>query len=209
MISTNIGLWIGSIFIILVFTYFISNKQNVFFRFAQTTLVGISLGYIVVLVMIKTIDSTVIFNLAKGNWIYIIPFIIGLMGYSKFIKGYEYLGRAPISIIVAVAFGLGGRGAFEIVRAQIAASANKLILGVDVGTAFNNLIFIIAITTTMGYFYFTMTPKQEKTVKPFIQIGRIFLMIFIGQRFGGAIMSRLSLFLGQMEYIIWNLLGLR
>lgn len=208
MLSKDIGVWIGAILTIFVYTYFISSKQNILFRFAQSTVIGGGLGYIIVLVMAKNIDSLAISKIAKGNWLYIIPIILGLMVYARFHPRYRYLARTPISIIISVGLGLGSRAALETeIFRQISASFKLAIFGVDQVTAINNLIYIIGLITVLFYFYFTLSPKISGTMKPLSTLGRYYLMIYFGARFGTTVMSRLTLFMGRLQFLLYEWLG--
>ena len=209
MISTDIGIWAGAIFTLFIYSYFLKNKQNLAFRFAQSTVVGSALGYIIALVMAKNVDTLAISKIAQGNVIYIIPLLLGLMVYAKFIPKYSYLARTPIAIIVAVGLALGARGALETqVYKQVIASASLPILGVDSVTSINNLIYLVGLISAMSYFYFTLKPNTVSKLKPINTLGRYFLMIYFGAKFGSTIMSRATLFLGRVQFIVLNWLGL-
>jgi len=209
MVSNDIGIWTGALFTIFIYSYFIRNKQNIAFRFAQSTVVGCALGYIITLVMIKNVDTLAFTRIAGGNVIYIIPVLLGLLVYAKFIPQYSYLARTPISIIVSVGLALGARGALEtqIVR-QVISTASMPLFGVDLITSLSSIIFIVGLVSASCYFYFTLNPNLSSKLKPVSTLGRSFLMIYFGTKFGATIMSRLTLFLGRVTFLVFDWLGL-
>ena len=208
MVSTDIGVWLGAILTIFIYSYFITNRQNIAFRIAQTTVVGCALGYIIAIVMAKNVDYLAIGKIAQGNIIYIIPLIIGLMMYGRLVPGYTYLARTPIALIVAVGLGLGARAVFESdVYNQILASSNWLIVGVNPVTAFNSIISLIAVITVIAYFFFTLRPEKVPGIKAIQDTGRLFLMVYFGAKFGATIMTRLTLFLGRAQFLVYDWLG--
>lgn len=208
MISTDIGVWVGAILTIFIYSYFITNRQNIAFRIAQNTVVGCALGYIIAIVMVKNVDYLAITKIAKGNILYIIPLIIGLMMYGRLSPKYSYLARTPIALIVSVGLGLGARAVLDAdVYMQIVASSRWLIVGVDPSTAVNSIISLIAVITTVSYFFFTLRPEKVPGIKALSDTGRFFLMIYFGAKFGATIMTRLTLFLGRAQYLMYDWLG--
>lgn len=209
MVSTEIGVWVGAIFTIFIYSYFIRSKQNIAFRFAQSTVVGCALGYIIALVMAKNIDALAISKLAEGKWYYIFPIILGLLVYTRFIPRYAYMSRTPVALIVSVGLALGARGALETqVYKQVIATTNYFITGVDPLTTFSNIIFIIGLIAASFYFFFTLNPKLQSRTQSFSTLGRYFLMIYFGTKFGATVMSRLTLFLGRVQFLLYDWLAL-
>jgi hypothetical protein len=212
MVSTDLGIWVGAIFTIIIYTYFINNKQNIGFRFAQSTVIGIALGYIVVLVMAQNIYKLALQKMFAGNLLYIIPILLGLLLYTRYIPEYSYLTRIPVALIVSVGLGVGARASLETdIFKQIQATASLNILGTDPMTAFNNLVFIVGVICATAYFFFTIGTKTTESENPLQYVrtlGRYYLLIYFGTRFGATIMSRLSLFLGRLNFLLFEWLGL-
>jgi hypothetical protein len=210
MISTDIGIWIGALLTLFVYSYFVRSKQNIFFRFAQSTIVGCALGYTISIVMIKNIDYLGISKIIGGQVLYIIPILLGLLVYARFVPGYTYLTRTPIAFIVTVGIVLGARGAMESqLFTVMLSSVNWLVFGTDVVTSLNNLILIIGLISGITYFFFTMKGKGIPGYNQFWLMGRYFLMVYFGTRYGMTILSRLSLLIGRLQYLLFNWLGLR
>lgn len=209
MVSTDIGIWVGALLTLCILSYFTSGKQNIAFRFAQSTVLGISIGYIIVLVFVKQLNSLAISKIAAGNIIYIIPIILGLLMYSKFVPQYRYMARIPIAWVIALGLGLGARGTLQSnIMIQIMSTAKLPIVGVDLFTSFSNIIYIISLVSTIVFFFFTLNPKMQQTLKPVSTLGRYFLMVFFGITFGSTFMSRVTLIVGVVQMLIQKWLGL-
>ena len=70
----------------------------------------------------------------------------------------------------------------------------------DWGSIFNALIVFVGTITGLIYFFFS---KEHKgTLGTLSKIGIYFLMIKFGASFGFAVMGRISLLIGQMNYLI-------
>jgi lipoprotein signal peptidase len=202
-----VGLTVAAILTIFVYTYFISNKQVPTFRFAQSTVVGGALGYIVVIVMATNIDKLAITKLSQGRIDYIIPIVLGLLIYSRYVKGYEYLARTPIALIVATGLGLGARAAMDtqIIRLLYPFASMNFKTAYD---AFNSVVFLVGFVASVAFFFFTLNPKVTKTITPLTKLGRYFLMVYFGTKFGATILTRATLFLGRLQFLLFEWLGL-
>ena len=209
MVSTEIGVWIGAMFTLFIYSYFIKNEQNIAFRFAQSTVVGCALGYIIALVMVKNVDTLAITKISQGELIYILPILLGLMVYAKFIPKYAYLARTPISLIVSVGLALGARGALETqIYKQVISTANLPIIGVIPITSLNSILFVIGVVSALFYFFFTLNPGMANKTQPLSTLGRYYLMIYFGTKFGATVMSRLTLVIGRIQFLLFDFLGL-
>ena len=208
MVSTDIGVWVAAALTFFIYSYFAKSEQNIFFRFAQSTGVGIALGYIIAIVMIKNVDYLAVSKIMQGNVLYIIPLLIGLMMYLKFIPSYRYLSRIPIAIIVSVGLGIGARASLDSdVYIQILATESRFVLGVPIAQAMDNLIFIIAVISTICYFFFTLKPEKNVSLNYLSKAGRFFLMAYFGTKFGATILSRSTLLIGRLQFLIIDWLG--
>lgn len=208
-ISTDVGVWISAILTILVYTYFIRNRQNIAFRFAQSTVIGAALGYTVVLVMAKNIDSLAISKISGGNWIPIIPLLIGLAAYARLYPRYSYLARIPVALVVAVGLGLGARASLDAeIFTQVIATAGLTFMGVDPFTEFSNIVFVVAVVAAVSYFFFTLKQKVMGRISPARTFGLYILMVYFGARFGSTILTRIGWLMGRLQFLLYTWLGL-
>ena len=117
-----------------------------------------------------------------------------------------------MALFVSVGLGVGARASLETdIFKQIQATASLNIIGTDPMTAFNNLVFIVGVICATVYFFFTIgtiTTESENPLQYVRTLGRYYLLISFGTRFGATIMSRLSLFLGRLNFLLFEWLGL-
>lgn len=208
MISTDISIWVVAMLTLFTYSYYLHGKQNITFRFVQSTVLGMSLAIVVVLTMEKNLDRLVVSKIAAGKWIYIVPVIIGLMMYTKYFPRYAYLSRTPITLIICVGSALGARAGLETLVFKNLLTAAKLFTVADLYTSFNNIIMIMGLFSILIYFFFTLNPKIQSRINPLATLGRYYLMIHFGVRFGATTMSRLATFINRIQFLLFEWLGL-
>lgn len=139
------------------------------------------------------------------HWIYILPFILGVMMLLSVSSKLSHFARAGIAYTVGMAAGL---------RAY--AFLNSNVLGQIKGTAFsfndipwfsltgvsifNNILILVGTITGLLYFYFS---KEHKgAFGKVTRVGIYFLMVSFGASFGFAVMGRISLLIGRFTDLI-------
>jgi hypothetical protein len=130
--------------------------------------------------------------------IYMIPFILGIFMILRLVPKLGWLARWAIAYIVGMAAGLRFYGFLNSnVLNQIKASAIDFTS--DWGTIINGLIVFIG--TLTGLIYFFYSTEHKGVVGRLSRIGIYFLMIKFGAAFGFAVMGRISLLIGQFNYL--------
>lgn len=174
-------------------------KDNPFYKFAEHLLVGISVGYILVIALNTTVTPKLINPIFKeGKLVYIIPGILGLFMFARFWSKYIWLSRISIALIIGAGAGVSIPATIQAkILAQMQASMTNF------GTV-NGIIIFIALATTLAYFFFSKEHKGwfGATAK----VGTWFLMIFFGATFGYTVMSRISLLIGRMQFLLGDFL---
>ena len=130
--------------------------------------------------------------------IYMIPFILGIFMLLRLVPKLGWLARWAIAYIVGMAAGLRFYAFLNSnVLSQIKASAIDFTS--DWGTIINGLIVFIG--TLTGLIYFFYSTEHKGVVGRLSRIGIYFLMIKFGASFGFAVMGRISLLIGQLNYL--------
>ena len=130
--------------------------------------------------------------------IYMIPFILGIFMLLRLVPKLGWLARWAIAYIVGMAAGLRFYGFLNSnVLNQIKASTIDFTS--DWGTIINGLIVFIG--TLTGLIYFFYSTEHKGVVGRLSRIGIYFLMIKFGAAFGFAVMGRISLLIGQFNYL--------
>ena len=131
--------------------------------------------------------------------IYIIPFILGIFMLLRLVPNVGYLARWAIAYIVGMTAGLRF---YSFLNSNILLQIPSVAIDftADWGSIFNASIVFVGTITGLIYFFFS---KEHKgTLGILSKIGIYFLMIKFGASFGFAVMGRISLLIGQMNYLI-------
>ncbi len=188
--STNFGTWVGAICTLAMFSFLV--KDNRVFRTFQHLYVGVAAGYGIVFQWnsIKNIawDPMV----KKGETLWIVPIILGLLLFTRFIRGYQWVSRWPLAFLM----GLGAGLSMKAIESDFVRQVQATLIPV---TTIDNIIIVLGTVTALAYFYFTIKPS--KVLSGASVIGRYVLMLTFGAAFGNGVMGRISLLIGQMQFL--------
>jgi len=202
---------IGAILTLSIYSFLY--KDNPFYKFAEHLVVGISAGYYLVIYTFNFIVPNVarpVFGLELGGeairfaglewWMALIPGLLGLLLYARFFPKFAWVGRWPLGIYVG---GYAGLGLSPVMQARVLQQmeANALPL-----TSLTNILLVVGLLGTLIYFFFSMRHKGVLGV--FARIGIVFLMVGFGASFGYTVMSRISLLIGRVDFLLSDWLHL-
>ncbi|MBU1702026.1 MAG: hypothetical protein KJ970_03585 [Candidatus Eisenbacteria bacterium] len=200
-----IGTWIGAILTLFIFSFLY--KDNPFFRFAESLFAGISLGYYIGIVSVQTLKPNLVIPLFTdftGNWHLVIPLLLGIALYTRYIGKIAWIARIPLSVYVGYYVGINmvQKLQGEVVP-QIGSTMMQLIPGNGVGVtaALNNVVIFAGVLSVLIYFFFSM--EHKGLVGGVSRLGIWFLMLGFGAAFGYTVMGRISLLIGRIYYL-WS-----
>lgn len=220
--SELIGTWVAAGLTLFCFSFLY--KDNPFYKFAEHLYVGISAGYWTSLEYhnvfrpnlwdpLMELDFNLLFSFPQIGFaflwhslILIIPFIFGILFFTRFTKKYAWLSRWSMALIIGIFAGIAiiGYGTGDLIL-QIYANLLPLWNG-NWLSSLNNILLTIGVLTSLIYFFFS---KEHKGALGFgAKIGIWFLMISFGASFGYTVMSRMSLLIGRIYFLFGNWLGL-
>ncbi|MCI0532457.1 MAG: hypothetical protein L0Y74_11035 [candidate division Zixibacteria bacterium] len=204
---TVLGIWIGAFFSLCILSFLY--KDNPFYKLAEHVFVGISAGYYFAL----EFQNVFLPNLwrpltTEGKLILIVPFIFGLLLFTRFFSKIAWFSRWSIALLVGIYSGIAiiGYGSGDLV---IQIQGNLLPLwgnGQSLLTLFNNWILTFGLLTCLIYFFFSR--EHTGTYGMVAKTGVYFLMISFGASFGYTVMSRMSLLIGRLYYLYGDWLRL-
>ena len=202
-LSVDPGVWIAAFLTLCIFSFLY--KDNPFYKFAEHLVVGISAGYWTAILWTTNLYPLIL-PLFKGEkFSLIFPLILGLMILFRFWPNYAFLARWPIAFILGASSGMVIP---LVLRTRVLLQVQGSIVPIDLATAagWNELIVMISTFCALAYFFFS---KEHKGVFGGIaKIGIIVLMIGFGATFGYTVMSRVSLLIGRMQFLLADWLGL-
>ena len=204
----TIGMWVNALLTIAIISFAVPG-ENMFYRFAEYTMIGVTAGYAMVQ-GIRVLLNLGFTPVMSGSVQFLLPILLGLLVYARFMKKYAYMSRWPMAIMVGSGIGVSVRAVPEVdILKQIQATFLPII-GVDPFTGLSNLILIVACLTTMFYFFTTFMPTGN--LRHVAATGRYSLMILFGAYWGSQLMTRSTMFIGRMSFLIldwlYPLLGL-
>lgn len=199
-----IGTWLAAGLTLFIFSFLY--KDNPFYKFAEHLYVGISAGYWISLQYHNVFRPNLWDPLMRGDLTLLIPFALGVLLFTRFTRKLFWLSRWALALIIGIFAGIAiiGYGTGDLIR-QIHANILPLWTG-DWLESFNNFLLVFGVLTALIYFFFS---KEHKgAVGTGAKIGIWFLMISFGASFGYTVMSRMSLLIGRVYFLLGDWLNL-
>ncbi len=200
------GIWAAAFLTLSLYSFLY--RDNPFYKFAEHLLVGISVGFLIVIAYMDTVVPKIIDPLfVHKSWLTIIPVALGLLMFTRFSSKHSWMSRPALALYIGF-----GAGVFipanmqSYILAQIKATLSPFAQAISIGTVLNAVIILVGLITTLFYFYFSK--KHEGMFGKMTKIGIYFLMIFFGTTFGFTVMARISLLIGRTTFLLRDWLHL-
>jgi hypothetical protein len=209
-LSPDPWVWISAILSIAIFSFLF--RDNPFYKLAEHIFVGVANGWAVTFYWHNVLVPS-LFNplFRQGQFLLIIPFIIGILYLTRFIPRVSWLVRIPIGISMGYAV---GASIPAVSQAYIIKQIQGTILTPENFRAWNagttgiiwSVILLLGVICTLSYFFFSREHKGVLGVTS--RIGIIFVMIGFGAAFGYTVMARISLLIGRLQFLLGPWLGI-
>ena len=201
--STDIGVWIAAILTLFIYSFLY--RDNVLYKIAEHLVVGVSVGYTIVIYYFDYMEAYLIQPLRSPDesTIYkvllIIPIVLGVLMLTRFIPRLSWLSR------FSIAFYMGGYAGMSIApttQARIIRQMQSTMIPLNSISfeTLNNLLLIVGVLATLTYFFFSI--KHKGPVGGFARFGIIFIMVGFGASFGYTVMARVSLLIGRVQFLL-------
>ncbi|MFP4457854.1 MAG: hypothetical protein ACLFPS_09370 [Clostridia bacterium] len=175
--------------------------ENPYYRLVEHLYVGIAAAHSLILGWENLQNNAFVPIAEDGEFLKIIPVVLGILLYARFIKGQLWLSRIPMSALVGIGVGLTVRST---ITAEFLNQINATIVPLN---SINNIIIVFGVVSVLMFFYFT-----RKDTNPVFNytgtLGRYIMMIAFGALFGNAAMGRMSLMIGRLRFILIDWLNL-
>ena len=186
--------WLSAFFTLAIYTL-VLYKDNKVFRFAETVMVGITAANGIVLTFHNYIKPAIAVDIVKNHkYTQLIPILLGLMMYARFIPRLQWISRIPMGFWI----GVGAAYIFTRTPAVFLSQISATFMALN---TVNNIIFVTGVVAVVVYFYFTV-PVRNAPMKGLTTLGRAFLLVAFGATFGSTVMSRISVLLGRLQFIL-------
>ena len=201
-----IGVLLGFIFTLFIFSYVW--VDNPLFRLTVHIFVGVSAGYVTVVIFNNVILPQLIFKLASGNRgeviiaaAYLIPSALLL---TKMSPRLSKIGNPIMAFLVGVgaAVAIGG-AVIGTIGPQVVASTNVF----DTNNLLNAAIVLFGTLATLIYFHFSEHKKSDQLsqraqlIKGVSWVGQIFIAITFGALFAGVYYAALTALIERLTFL--------
>lgn len=210
--SHDPGIWVAAFLTLAVFSFLY--RDNFFYRIAEHVFVGVSSAWlfstyfqsdILEDMLLKAFPS--LFHLQRApNHSALVGGVIGFLILTRLIPGIRWMARLGIAFVVGFQTGLQ---LFSVIKAfildQLRATIFPLFVPGKTGETIHNALLGIGTFSGISYFYFSK--EQKGWFGILTRIGIWFLMISFGASYGSTVMTRMSILIGRMNFLLSAWLG--
>ncbi|OGP79329.1 MAG: hypothetical protein A2V86_04310 [Deltaproteobacteria bacterium RBG_16_49_23] len=196
--------------ILSLFIFSFLYRDNPFYKFAEHLLVGVSVGYFLVI----SIDNVLVPKIAdrllrQNDWSVIVPLLAGALILARLIPKWSRWSQLALAVVIGVGAGVAIPATLQAqILTQMKATMFSFIPPENsIGWLYilERIVILLGLTSVLAYFFFS---KEHRGVfGTYARIGTYFLMIFFGATFGYTVMSRLSLLIGRIQFLLGDWLG--
>jgi hypothetical protein len=218
VLNQPIGIWIAAILTIMVYSYLLGD--NPLYRLAEHLLVGSAIAYAVIVAVHSILIPRLFSRLAQGQWLYLIPLVLGILVLSKIRTSWAGWGNLSMGILFGTGAALALSGAL---LGTVGPQVQGTIISVNPADypqtgwfgVLDGIIIAIGTVSTLLYFRFSVKKSDKQEDKPgggfwglWSKLGRWTIMIAFGAIFASVVMSRASVFIGRVQFLLGEWLHL-
>lgn len=204
----QIGVIAGFVLTLMVFSYLLGD--NFLYRVAVYIFVGLTAGFITVIVwtniIMPWVSQTIITSIDEGDTILLtFGFVPILLATLVLLKTSSYLGGLG-NIAIAILVGVGS--AVALVGA-VTGTLIPLVLNVgNTPNMVNNVIIAVGVVTTLIYFQYISWHRQRdqevkrQPIRPIGIIGQGFIITTLGALYATAIITSLTVFSERISFLM-------
>ncbi len=204
LMTTGPWVWVAAMLTLAIYSFLY--KDNPFYKIAEYIFVGISAGYWAIFLWWNYAYPNLFEPLGKGNYLNIIPIVLGLMMFTQLSRKTAWLVRFPLTFVLGVSLGLQIIAAVEgdmvpQLRGTFSPFSRGALFGtIDFWSSVGYIVLLVGVLATLIYFFFSKEHKGILGVGA--RIGVYFLMIAFGASFGYTVMARISLLFGRLHFLL-------
>jgi hypothetical protein len=186
------GVWLAAFATISMYSYLF--KDNIVFKVGEHIFIGFAAAHTVVMGVSNIIEMAWKPLTTKGDVMWVVPMLLGLLLYARFTRQHSWLSRWPLAYLMGIGAAVAIRGWLQgSFIDQIKATVLPL-------NSLDNIIIVVGVTTTLTYFFF-VAGGRKGVLKHSAQIGRWTMMVAFGAAFGNTVMARMSLLIGRLQFL--------
>lgn len=219
-----VGVWVAVVLTLFVFSYLLGD--NVLYRLAEHMFVGVAVGYAVVVafhtVLASKLLMPIVEALGDGDWgrlaLLLISLVLGLLLLTKPFKALSWLGSLSVAVLLGVGAALAIGGALlGTLIPQVNATADVMHYVASYGPRlglFSGIVVLVGTAGVLLHFHFgagregRLAGFRDGLVRTWGGLGRWFIFIAFGAILATTFMSRLSLLVGRVQFLLDSVRGL-
>ncbi len=210
-----IGIWIAAFLTLGIISFLY--KDNILYKICESIFVGISAGYWFITYFWDNLYRKFYLGVNPSDptqdphyWLWG-GFILGMMMLTRLLGNKtSWIARWPLAFIVGATAGLKLMVYFTTdAMAQIYSSVIEFtgaLYGNDIWAIWGAIVLTSGTVTGLIYFYFSK--EHRGWFGGAAKVGTWFLMITFGASFGYTVMSRMSLLIGRVDFLLADWLKL-
>ena len=204
-ISHSLPTWVAAILTIGIFSFLW--KDNPFYKFCEHLFVGVSIGYGIAVTWYNGVYPDLVTPLFRqGKPLNIIPLVLGLCYFCRFIPKVSWLIRFPMAFVFGWSMGVAIPATFQTsIIKQIQGTLLTPAIFARWDVLLWAIISFVGVICTVFYFFFSREHKGALRLAS--QTGVVYLMVGFGASFGYTVMARMSLLIGRLQFILRDWLG--
>jgi hypothetical protein len=224
--ARTIGLWVAAFLTLGIFSYLY--RDNVLYKLAESIIVGVSAGYYFVAGFWDSIVAQLLIELAPqftrawalpgieadkaADWWFVVPLILSVFLFCKFVPGIGWLARWPLAFVVGTFAGLR---LVLFLDADFVSQIHNTIMPLIVFStdgsflawpSLRNVGIILSLLACLTYFFFSV--EHRGVVGRVSRMGIWVLMITFGASFAFTVMGRITLLTKRFEFLFNDCLRL-
>jgi predicted membrane channel-forming protein YqfA (hemolysin III family) len=214
----SVGIAVAVILTLFVFSYLLGD--NVLYRLAEHIFVGVSVGYAVIAVFYAAVGPKLFIPLgnalSNGDWtratLLVVYLVMGLLLLTKPSKRLSWLGNLSVAMLLGVGAALAIGGAlFGTLLPQVNATSEIGLYTERYGQVFglfSGILVLVGAAGVLIHFQFgsggegRLAGARARVVQVWGGLGRWFIVIALAAILATVFMSRLSLLIGQIQFLI-------
>jgi hypothetical protein len=201
--TDSIGVWVGAILTLLVFSYLLGDTP--LFRIAQAIFVGVAIGYAATAAVYLVLGPLLLAPMFADpitNSYLVIPLILGVLLLAKVRPQWALVGNLSIAFLFGVGSALALGGALE---GTLLPQLSATIVPLD---SLENFLLVVGTIGALLSFRF-IRPQQpragtralETIARGWSYVGRCFILIAFGALFASTAVSRISILISRVYFL--------
>jgi hypothetical protein len=203
----HFGLWVAAFLTLGIYSFLY--RDNPWYKLSEAIFIGISAGYWVVALFWDNFYGK--FWVGKEDdpmlWV---GAILGLLMLMRLLPKIGWISRWPLAFIVGATAGLWLMNYFSSnIMVQVQSTIVPLLgegYNASLAQVTGNLVIVAG--TFSGLVYFFFSKEHKGAFGATARLGIWFIMITFGAAFGYTVMSRMSLLVGRIDFLLGDWLGL-